>query len=714
MDSCKELFKDRDGDARKPEFFKVLMHGFDKELGIPPAFVKYIMNLRGKSATLISPLGKPWSVHIHGQNRNMCFREGWREFAQAHDLKMGCFMVFSYEGDGTFSFQVFDTNACWRNYSPIGVQSVRQMDIKQEMDSKNDAEDIIQRPTVQVGRRQKRMMDGGEMSIQRKWRYCSGRKSFEAIIKDHNLTRNYMHIPVSFRESNDIAKNHEVILNDVEGRSWRVRVCNRGRKGVCLAQGWQEFCADTGLEEGDKCIFERASMKDNKMLVRILKRSSGMEQRCSCCMNWEEHCYWDHFETTRIHFFKVMDGDFSHRMIIPKKFVKNFKEELSQNIQLKGPSGNLWHVRLSNDAEDMIFNDGWKKFVEDHYIKEGDNLVFKYHGNLCFSVLIFDQTGCEKEACYFVKDTKNKAKESCQSVKEILEDSLEILHESLPPKAHSHGSSKILCNDRKQMRRRSAPRKVNDNISDNSLRVKETNPKRKIRDFMEILHESLPPKAHGHGSSKIFCNDKKRMQRLSAPSKLPQVNDNISDNILHVRSTNPKRKIRDNNFSRDSVNEKEQIVKFTKVKKQNTKKEFQRIWRRLATAEGKAQAQLKAISYQPTHPFFLKVMKPTHVYKKFFLTIPNCFAAEHLPRENRTIDLRLPHGQKMWRMSYLHYDCFSGLGKQWKNFAIDNSLEEGDVCVFELTGELVLDVHIFRAVIDSTLPNRESNSPGKK
>lgn len=70
----------------------------------------------------------------------MSFREGWAEFAQAHDLKMGCFMVFSYEGDRTFSFRVFDTNACEKYYSPIDVQSVRHMDIKQEMNSKNDAE----------------------------------------------------------------------------------------------------------------------------------------------------------------------------------------------------------------------------------------------------------------------------------------------------------------------------------------------------------------------------------------------------------------------------------------------------------------------------------------------------------------------------------------------------------------------------------------------
>lgn len=47
--------------------------------------------------------------------------------------------------------------------------------------------------------------------------------------------------------------------------------------------------------------------------------------------------------------------------------------------------------------------DGWKEFVDEHYVEENDVLVFKYDGNSCFDVLIFDQSGCEKEASYFVR-----------------------------------------------------------------------------------------------------------------------------------------------------------------------------------------------------------------------------------------------------------------------------------------------------------------------
>ncbi|KAG1354371.1 putative Subtilisin-like protease SBT2.5 [Cocos nucifera] len=268
---------------------------------IPPAFVRYIINLGGKRATLVSPLGNSWSVNIHGYKKNMCFREGWREFARAHDLKLGYFMVFRYEDDRTFSFQVFDTSACRKDYSPVGVQSAH-MDIRRCLNAENASKvDTSQGPTTQADRKQIRMMDEGR-STERMCSSCSGRKFFVAIIKYYNLTKNYMNIPASFKESidmmtkdkvilkneegrswhgipasfrasNDIATRHQVILKDVEGRSWHVRICNKGNSGVHLAQGWQEFCADNRLEKGDKCIFELVSMEDNTMLVRIFKQS---------------------------------------------------------------------------------------------------------------------------------------------------------------------------------------------------------------------------------------------------------------------------------------------------------------------------------------------------------------------------------------------------------------------------------------------------------
>lgn len=78
-------------------------------------------------------------------------------------------------------------------------------------------------------------------------------------------------IPASFKESIDMMTKDEVILKDEEGRSWHVRICDRGRKGAFLSKGWNRFCVGNRLGEGDRCLFELASNEENIMLVRILK-----------------------------------------------------------------------------------------------------------------------------------------------------------------------------------------------------------------------------------------------------------------------------------------------------------------------------------------------------------------------------------------------------------------------------------------------------------
>ncbi|KAK8944270.1 B3 domain-containing protein [Platanthera zijinensis] len=95
----------------------------------------------------------------------------------------------------------------------------------------------------------------------------------------------------------------------------------------------------------------------------------------------------------------------------PPKLVCTSKEmdKLDNNIYLTGPGGKQCGVKLLKRGGLLYLEDGWKEFIQDHYVMEGDRLVFKYHGNSCFSVLIFDKSGCERESSYFVKNDKESA-----------------------------------------------------------------------------------------------------------------------------------------------------------------------------------------------------------------------------------------------------------------------------------------------------------------
>lgn len=97
--------------------------------------------------------------------------------------------------------------------------------------------------------------------------------------------------------------------------------------------------------------------------------------------------------------------------------------DLSHSSVLKGPSGNEWEVQIIKTKEDVLFSNGWEKFVKDHGIKEGCFLVFRYVGDSSFEVSIFNNSGCENEGSYFTKNNNiMSSNSSCRSLLHLEND----------------------------------------------------------------------------------------------------------------------------------------------------------------------------------------------------------------------------------------------------------------------------------------------------
>ena len=47
---------------------------------------------------------------------HMYLGRGWEQFARAHDLRLGYFLVFSFDGDAVLTVKVFDVSMCRRHY----------------------------------------------------------------------------------------------------------------------------------------------------------------------------------------------------------------------------------------------------------------------------------------------------------------------------------------------------------------------------------------------------------------------------------------------------------------------------------------------------------------------------------------------------------------------------------------------------------------------
>ncbi|XP_022158239.1 B3 domain-containing transcription factor VRN1-like [Momordica charantia] len=135
-----------------------------------------------------------------------------------------------------------------------------------------------------------------------------------------------------------------------------------------------------------------------------------------------------------------------------------------------------------------------------------------------------------------------------------------------------------------------------------------------------------------------------------------------------------------------------------------------RRWMKLpSTASQRERAMAKATDFQSTtlNPCFMCKISHSHVYPGKSLHVPKSFAEMHLKLEGPVeLNLEVPDG-RIWNARCSFYGAThrirrrTMLGSGWKRFARDNSLQVGDVCVFEMmrknSRRISLKVYIFQA-----------------
>ena len=82
---------------------------------------------------------------------------------------------------------------------------------------------------------------------------------------------------------------------------------------------------------------------------------------------------------------------------IPNKFISKYGVDLSNMAVLTISNGRKWKVKLTKHDGEVWFENGWCEFASCHALTMGHLVVFKYEGNLAFSVLVFDATATEIE-----------------------------------------------------------------------------------------------------------------------------------------------------------------------------------------------------------------------------------------------------------------------------------------------------------------------------
>ncbi|KAF3772465.1 B3 domain-containing protein [Nymphaea thermarum] len=112
----------------------------------------------------------------------------------------------------------------------------------------------------------------------------------------------------------------------------------------------------------------------------------------------------------RPHFFKVL-LETSREQLVPFSFsflaIRGFREchrlppafahhigKVSSPVTLETMAVKSWPVELTNDSG-LVFKNGWEDFYKHHSLETGDFLIFRYNGNMHFSVRIYGRSYCE-------------------------------------------------------------------------------------------------------------------------------------------------------------------------------------------------------------------------------------------------------------------------------------------------------------------------------
>ncbi|XP_017243497.1 B3 domain-containing protein Os01g0723500 isoform X2 [Daucus carota subsp. sativus] len=295
----------------------------------------------------------------------------------------------------------------------------------------------------------------------------------------------------------------------------------------------------------------------------------------------------------------------SHMLKVPPKFIENMEGYTCGTVSLEGPSGDFWHASLIKHDNDLCIYEGWQSFVRDHFLEDGDTLLFGYEGDLQFVVQVFDQSSCEKEAASTARCSQDQSK--CNNLNAKKRESVE----------------NTVGYPRKKMRSSQVP---------SDIAVKE----RRLQGIVASM-----------GMTSETSRLSTLAEYVSGPSK----------NSVAVAGPSV-------NHALLSATEADRI----------------------------AQA------FTSLYPTFTKVMKRFNVSGSYTLNIPYQFSMAHLPKCKVQLILRNEDG-KSWvinsipntRVQTSHTFCGG-----WLSFVRDNTINMGDICIFELVQNCEFLVRILR------------------
>ncbi|WZZ82728.1 hypothetical protein YC2023_103300 [Brassica napus] len=212
-------------------FFQPLLPGFHSHLTIPVAFCSKHVEGRNEhmtTAKLRSDISDDitWKVKIEDGRK---LTDGWKEFALAHDLRVGDIVIFRQEKDMAFHITLFGPSCC----------------------------------EIQYGS-------------------CLKKKNKLKLSEPSSLRDNRLTLPKRFVRENGLeTRCGEIVLMNEKGRSWNLNLARKDSCGtMSITGGWKSFCNASGLRAGSLFTFKLIKRGDTLVLLKSPSSIKSAEEDC--------------------------------------------------------------------------------------------------------------------------------------------------------------------------------------------------------------------------------------------------------------------------------------------------------------------------------------------------------------------------------------------------------------------------------------------------
>ncbi|XP_044345562.1 B3 domain-containing protein Os03g0620400 isoform X1 [Triticum aestivum] len=257
------------------EFFMIILPNFLKKLRLPDKFAA-VLDGREPHEVRLREAGcrhRLWDVEVvFDADRHMYLRRGWEQFAHAHDLRLGHFLVLSYDDrrHAVLTVKVFDGSMCRRHYqhgdvveNPSADESVQLNDL--QMPSKDyflsGKCDLTVAQTAKIHELVNEIQPKIPVFIVQIKKSNINRRGTLGISKEYALK----YFP---------CEDTNIILQlPRKNKAWKcilhIRpsgICNPGRRSL----NWGPFACDNDVREGDIFLFQpMTNVKQRRFLVTV-------------------------------------------------------------------------------------------------------------------------------------------------------------------------------------------------------------------------------------------------------------------------------------------------------------------------------------------------------------------------------------------------------------------------------------------------------------